>query len=118
MKIKYGFHVLTWTNVMSSQALKYLPKLKEMGFDGIEIPLVAKDLDLIEPGYIRRKLNEHKMECVTGTGFGNDLNIISNDIGIAERGIRFLKKCIEITKELGAKKMTGALLVIGKNLIY
>ncbi|NPV54347.1 MAG: sugar phosphate isomerase/epimerase [Firmicutes bacterium] len=107
--IKFGLHVFTWTSRMDNQALDYLPKLKEMGYDGIEIPLVADHLEFLDPVYVQDKLAETQMECVTGTGFTADMSIISDNPGIREKGMAHMKRCIDLTADVGAQLITGAL---------
>ena len=44
--IKFGMHLFTFTERMDDSALDILRKLKEMGYDGCEVPLVAEQLHL------------------------------------------------------------------------
>ena len=94
---------------MDNAALDILPKLKGMGYDGCEIPLVAQHLDLLDPVNVRRKLNELNMDCITGTGLTSDMSTISEDPDVRAHGIHHLKRCIDMTAEMGGTLMAGAL---------
>jgi len=106
---KYGLHLFTYTSRMDDSALNILPKLKEIGFDGPEIPLIAEHLNLLDPLKVRKALKELDMSCVTGTGITPDMSIISEDPGIRARGIHHLKRCIDMTAQMGGALIAGAL---------
>ena len=106
---KYGVHVLTWASEMRNESLDYLSELKRIGYDGCEIPLIESELNLVDPKYIREKLQDLEMGCVTSTGINEKMSIVSEDKGIREKGINHLKKCIDITQEIGSNLLTGAL---------
>jgi D-psicose/D-tagatose/L-ribulose 3-epimerase len=107
--IKFGMHLFTFTERMDDSALDILRKLKEMGYDGCEVPLVAEQLHLIDPKKVRARLKELDMHCVTGTGITNDMSIISEDKDVRTRGIDHVKRCIDMTSEMGAALMCGSL---------
>ena len=106
---KFGLHLYTYVSCMDDDSLKFLPRLKEMGYDGCEIPLVAEHLQLLTPSKVRKKLKELNMSCVTGTGINPDMSIISENNEIRLRGINHLKKCIDMTAEMDAPLICGAL---------
>ncbi|MHB8278948.1 MAG: TIM barrel protein [Candidatus Humimicrobiaceae bacterium] len=107
--LKFGMHVFTWSSKMDNSALDYLKKLKKEGYEGCEIPLIKQRLDLIDTNYVVKRLKELDMDCITGAGLSEDTSIISDDLNIRNRGISYLKKCIDITEKLGGKLIAGAL---------
>jgi D-psicose/D-tagatose/L-ribulose 3-epimerase len=106
---KYGLHLFTYTARMDDSALNILPRLKEIGFDGAEIPLIAQHLDLLDPFKVRKVLKELDMSCVTGTGITPEMSIISDDPDVRARGIEYMKRCIDMTAKMGATLIAGAL---------
>lgn len=106
---KFGLHVLTWANRVDESALNYLPKLKEMGYDGCEVPIIPEHINFFKPAIIRKKLEELGMDCVSGTAYGDSMSIISNDPDVSNKGVSYLKHCIDLTFELGAKILNGTL---------
>ena len=106
---EFSLHAFTWTTRMDNKALDYLPKLKKMGYCGFEVPLAFQLLDLIDTEYINKKLYELEMQCVTGTVFPEEFSIISDDEEKWQLGINYLKKCIDLTADMGAKILSGML---------
>ena len=43
--MKYGMNLLLWTGELNEESIPVLECLKEMGFDGVEVPLFNTDLD-------------------------------------------------------------------------
>ena len=43
--MKFGMNLLLWTGELSEQLLPVLESLKQMGFDGVELPLFNTSLD-------------------------------------------------------------------------
>ena len=43
--MKYGMNLLLWTGELNEESIPVLESLKEMGFDGVEVPLFNTDLD-------------------------------------------------------------------------
>ena len=43
--MKYGFNLLLWTGELADEYLPVLETLKEMGYDGVELPIFNPDLD-------------------------------------------------------------------------
>ncbi len=107
--MKYGIHLFTYVSRIDESALEVLPRLKEMGYDGCEIPLVAGQLDLIDTMKIRDALKKLEMECVTGTGIPDEMSTVSDDPEIRARGIDHVKYCIDLAAGIDAPLLAGAL---------
>jgi len=43
--VKYGMNLLLWTGELNEESIPVLESLKEMGFDGVEVPIFNTDLD-------------------------------------------------------------------------
>ncbi len=107
--VTFGLHLYTYTSRMDEKALGIVPRLKEIGFDGAEIPLIAQHLDLLDPEKVRSVLKDLEMSCVTGTGLSPEMDIISDDAGTRASGIAHLKRCIDMTAHMGGTLLAGAL---------
>jgi len=107
--MKYGMHLFTYVSHIDESVLEVLPRLKEMGYDGCEIPLVAGQLDLIDTRKIRDALKQLEMKCVTGTGISDEMSTISDDPEIRARGIDHMKYCIDLAARIDAPLLAGAL---------
>jgi D-psicose/D-tagatose/L-ribulose 3-epimerase len=107
--MKYGMHLFTYVSRIDGSALQSLPRLKDMGYDGCEIPLLAGQMDLIAPEKIRKTLKRLDMACVTGTGISDEMSTVSDDPEVRARGIDHVKRCIDLTARMDASLLAGAL---------
>jgi D-psicose/D-tagatose/L-ribulose 3-epimerase len=105
--MKFGVHSFIWTADFGAADLALLPRLKEAGFDGVELPLFHP------AGYpastIRRAFAENGLDCAFTVVMVDDLNTISGDAGVRARTRQFLADCIKTAADTGAKIMAGPL---------
>jgi len=107
--MKFGVHLFTFVTRIDSGVLKVLPRLRELGFDGCEIPLLAEQIERIDLDGLRAMLDDLGLFRVAGTGIPEHLSTVSEDPGVRRQGIRFLKRCVDAAARLGAELLTGAL---------
>lgn len=107
--MQIGVHLFTFVPRIDSRILELLPRLRELGYEGCEIPLLDGRLDLVDAPRVRRRLEELGMFCVAGTGIPERVSTVSSDPAVRRQGIAFLERCLDITAELGAVLLTGAL---------
>ncbi|WP_066501171.1 sugar phosphate isomerase/epimerase family protein [Abyssisolibacter fermentans] len=105
--MKFGIHLSAFTKRWDEDLIQYIKPVKEMGFDGIEYPLM--DPDSIDTSKIKKALKENDLLCTCGTGLNKDRNIGSKDKDIMNAGILHLKKCINICSELESDCLGGVL---------
>ena len=85
--MNFGIHLSTFSREWDEDVSLYLSRVKEYGYDGVEIPLInPKDFNVSE---MRRLLHNNKLSCTCGTG----LNLI-NDISSSNKLIRKMVKYI------------------------
>lgn len=105
--MKLGIHLSTFTKSWSEDITPYIKRAKEIGYDGVEIPLM--EIENINVNKIRGELEKYSMESVCGTGLTLNADISSEDVVIQKAGIAHLKKCIDICHLLGNKQLGGVL---------
>ncbi|MEM2921977.1 MAG: sugar phosphate isomerase/epimerase [Candidatus Bathyarchaeia archaeon] len=105
--VKYGVHLFLWTESFDESALPLIRKAKDMGFDGVEIPML--ELKAINVEKTKRELEKNGMECLGSVGLDLGRDISSGDEATRRRGIEYLKKCIEVTSELGGDAINGVI---------
>lgn len=105
--MKYGIHLSTYTQSWGEDVLQYIKTSKEFGYDGVEFPLMDPFSFNIEKA--KQLLNEYSMEATCGTGLNENRDISSSDEKIREKGMRHLKKCIDICHDLGSDCLGGVL---------
>jgi len=110
MAVKTGAHLFIWTSRLNEDTLKVFHKVKEMGFDGVEIPLVNPmeiELKLIEQ--MRNELEKINLAYTCCAGLGKNENLIDKDESIRERGKSYLKKFIDICSDIDTDTLDGVL---------
>lgn len=105
--MKYGVNTMVWTTRMNREQEALLSRIKEWGFDGVEL-----FLSLEEPANIpemRQILDNLGLDRTACAVLPRDASLISTDVGVRARGVDFIKKCIERTSELGGQVICGPL---------
>ncbi len=110
MAVKTGAHLLIWISRLNEDALKIFHKIKDMGFGGVEIPLINPmeiEFKLIER--MRKELEKINLTCTCSGGLGKNENLIDENGSIRERGKAYLKKFIDICSDFGSDTLAGVL---------
>ena len=102
--MKFGMNLLLWTGELSDALMPVLQSLKEMGFDGVELPLFNTELDYAEWG---RRLDDRGLERTAVTVRGEEDNPISPDASARARGIENTKRALDCCKAVGATALVG-----------
>lgn len=103
--MKVGMNMLLWTTHLTDEHFPLLEKIKQTGFDGVEIPLFEGD----EAHYknVRRVLDDLGLECTTVTVVGEDANPISADPAIRRAAVDNLKLRLTHSAVLGSTLLCG-----------
>jgi len=105
--MKFGIHLSTYTKSWAEDVFQYMPLTKELGYDGVEFPLMdPKSFDTTKA---KNMLNEYELQCTCGTGLNPNRDISSLNIEAEENGIKHLKKCIDICNQLESDCLGGVL---------
>jgi D-psicose/D-tagatose/L-ribulose 3-epimerase len=104
--VKLGFNLLLWTIHVTDEHLGILKKLKDAGYDGVEIPMFSGDVAHYRA--LGRKLADLGLEA-TGIGVmpGGGKSAISADPKEREAGLDHLKWLIDCTEALDGKLVSG-----------
>jgi D-psicose/D-tagatose/L-ribulose 3-epimerase len=103
--VKFGVHLYLWAERLDVLALKLIKKIKDMGFDGVEIPLT--ELEAIDMEKTKKELKRHDIVGIGSLGLPLDKDITSGDEATRKRGIEFMKRCVEAISELGGDSING-----------
>ena len=106
--VKFGSNLQVWTSHLSDETIKLFSQVKEMGFEGVEIPMahaMRVDESLIERA--RKELDRLGLKCTTSGGLGRADNLIDDDEEKRKRGMTMLRKFVDISSGLGANTMVG-----------
>ncbi len=103
--LKYAVHAYAWTSSWNSDSLDIIGHAKQIGFDLIEIPLM--ELEHIDPKAIRERANAVGLGVCASTACSEKNDLTGEDKDTRNRGVEYLKKCVEATSEMGATLFTG-----------
>jgi len=99
--LKYGINTLLWTASFDARHLDLLPKIKEAGFDGIEIARFS--FDDFPASAIRRALDANRLACTFCSALTGECSLASRD----HRATAFLKDAIHCARDVGASILAG-----------
>lgn len=103
--MKFGMNLLLWSGDPDESLLPVIESLKEMGFDGVEIPLFNLDVD--KWGKYGEKLKDLGLACTAVTVRNEGDNPISPDANIRAEGVRLTKQTLDCCQALGAETLVG-----------
>ena len=103
--MKTGMNLLLWTTHVTAEHFPILAKLKETGFDGVEVPLFEGDAAHFKN--IRKELDRLGLGCTTVTVATPEASPISPDAAVRKQAVERLKWAIEMTATLGGEVMAG-----------
>jgi len=107
--MKYGAFALIWVPSFTERALYLFDKVRNMGFEGIEISLSQSFLKSGPIMGIKRKSKQTGVKCVISTGLDEEHNIIDSEKSTRKRGVNYLKRCVEIASELNSDVLSGVI---------
>jgi D-psicose/D-tagatose/L-ribulose 3-epimerase len=105
--VKSSVHVQNWGATFCRDDLHLIDKVADMGFDGIEIPLVTsvvKDLPIQEA---KRRLADRNLLASFDTGLDPDQHLASENPRFRRNGTNHLKRAIDIIAQFGGDELGG-----------
>ncbi|MBN1553277.1 MAG: sugar phosphate isomerase/epimerase [Phycisphaerae bacterium] len=105
--MKLGIHAYAWCSRWDHSALDLIDRVKTMGLDFIEIPLMC--LDVFDAPAVRNRLQSVGLAAVTSTVLLGDTDITSEDAAIRAKGVEYLKACVEASHAIGAESFSGVI---------
>ncbi len=102
--MKYGMNLLLWSGELNDGLLPTLEKIKEIGFDGVEIPIFNLGLDYAAWG---KKLDAIGLERTGVTVRTPDDNPISPDAAVRKKGIALNKQALDCAAAAGVQTIVG-----------
>lgn len=90
MDIQFGVSTWVWTSPFTTETIALFPKIKNMGFQVVEIPV--EDPDLIDGRQVKKALNEHGLEAVVCGAFGPGRDLTHEDPAVHRQCFDYLDK--------------------------
>jgi len=105
--VKIGIHAYAYCSQWSNQSLDLIDRIKDLGLDFIEIPLmVLEDFDV---DAISKRLSKIGLDVVTSTVLTENTDITSDKPEIRAKGVEYLKACAKATHDVGGTSLSGVI---------
>ena len=105
LDIKFGVSTWLWTSPFQTDTVSLFPKIKEMGYDVVEIPV--EDPSLINVGAVKEALAEYGLKPVICGAFGTSRDLTHDDPAFHRTSFRYIESCLEIAYKLEAEFLAG-----------
>lgn len=103
--MKYGMNLLLWTTDVAEEHYPILERLKQIGYDGVEIPIF--DLTVSKYAALGRKLDALGLERTGVTVRGPEDNPISPDAKVRAAGVDKMRQTLECCRAAGMTHLAG-----------
>ena len=102
--MKFGMNLLLWSGEMNDGLIPVIESLKQMGYDGIEVPLYNYDIDYASWS---RRLDDMGLERTAVTIRTADDNPLSPDAKIRQLAIDNNRRAIDCVADVGSSILAG-----------
>ena len=104
--MRFGVNTWVWTAPLTTDELAHLaPKVAEMGFDWIEVPL--ESLDDLDYEIGAKIIADQGLGVSCCAAMGPDRDLIHPDAAIRANGMAYIRGCIDACETLGATNLVG-----------
>ncbi len=113
--MKFGVNTFVWVSPCTTSAVKDLaPKVKELGFDILEIS--CENPALIDVGEVKSEFQRSSLQPIVCGAFGPDRNICSSDPKNVENAKSYIRWLVDAASELGSEVVCGPMYsAVGKD---
>ena len=105
--MRLGVNMFIWSAEFGPSNFDLLPRIKEAGFDGIEVPLF--DPAVFKAVEIRQAAETYGLDVTVCSIIPKGLSLVSDDAALRRRTQQHLRDAIARTAEVGARLMDGPL---------
>lgn len=105
LNISIGVSTWLWTSPFKSDTVSLFAKIREMGYDAVEIPV--EDPGLIDTETVKVALADHGLKPIICGAFGTSRDFTHEDPAYHRNSFDYIRACFEIAAELGAKFVGG-----------
>jgi len=106
--MKFGVSLWLWTSPVTSSVIEsYAPKISEMGFDTIEVPL--EDPTTLNVSESKDIISDNGLSVTTCAAMGQGRDLIHPDKSVRDQTKEYIRNCLDAAAELDAKKFVGPL---------
>ncbi len=103
--MQFGVSTFLWASPFTSDSFDLVYKIKEMGFDIIEVAVEREEL--INWVRLKEIVQETGLQVTISGAFGLERDISSSDPHIRAKGLKYITECIEIAQNMGSPIFGG-----------
>ncbi|MEQ6118470.1 sugar phosphate isomerase/epimerase [Reichenbachiella sp. MALMAid0571] len=105
MNINIGVSTWLWTSPFNTDTVGLFSKIKEMGYDSVEIPV--EDPELINISVVKKALTDNDLKPIICGAFGSTRDLTNEDPAVHQNCFEYVEACFKIGAELGASFVAG-----------
>ncbi len=105
--MKIGVNTWVWTSPFTTKDFDLIAKVKQMGFDVLEVAL--DDASLIDAALLRKMTQDNGLAVTVCGAFGPTRDISSEDPAIRKNGVAYIRDSIRFAEEVGSTLFSGPL---------
>lgn len=103
--ITFGVSTFVWVSPFNTQSFDLAYKIKEMGYDILEI--AVEDKDLIDWTRLKEIVKETGLKVTISGAFGVERDISSDNPAFRKLGLDYITDCVKIAQDMGSPVFTG-----------
>ena len=103
--IEFGVSTWLWQSPFTSESITLFPKIKEMGFDVVEIPVEIPSK--IDGKLVKKALDDNGLKATVCGAFGPTKDLTSDDVALHENCFTYVTDCFELCNLLGTEFLAG-----------
>jgi D-psicose/D-tagatose/L-ribulose 3-epimerase len=103
--MRYGMNLLLWTGMVGEEHFPLFEKLRQWGFDGVELPIIDADESILPR--IRTCLNDLGLASTTATISTREENPIDENPAVRGAALDRIRRRIDWTVALGSELLMG-----------
>ena len=104
-KIKYGVSTWLWQSPFTTESISLFSKIKEMGFDVVEIPV--EDPELIDAETVAKALLDNGLEATVCGVFGPTKDLTHEDPAVHDTCFTYMEKCFQLCNQWNVDFVAG-----------
>lgn len=103
--MRFGINLMAWSAGVGAEELALLPRLAEMGYDGVELPILQPDL--IDPQAVRDALRQAGLRCTASSAMPHGGSLLTPSEH--PTALEWLDRCCRVAAGCEATLLCGPL---------
>lgn len=103
--ITFGISTFVWVSPFNTQNFDLAYKIKDMGYDILEI--AVEDKNLIDWSRLKEVIKETGLKVTISGAFGEERDLSSDNPVFRKQGLAYIIDCVKIAQDMGSPVFTG-----------